>query len=207
MLSRNGQDGQTIGIPVGPDTSRILAELLGVAIDQDFLKAANLTDEGFVRFVDDFVIGIPTREVAERQLSSLRRIVHSYELEINEDKTEINHAYNLDYASWRHEIRSELPSWAGNEASFERFFDLIGALSDRHPKTNVLRYALKTSRALFSRAKPWPAIEDFVLLAYRRNPSVLPVVVEILVSRNVSKKDVDLKKVTTFIRPCQVVSN
>src|SRR5690606_26294321 len=30
------QDGQTQGLPIGPDTSYILAELLGSAIDEEF---------------------------------------------------------------------------------------------------------------------------------------------------------------------------
>jgi hypothetical protein len=30
---RRGQDGQTIGIPIGPDTSRIIGELICSAID------------------------------------------------------------------------------------------------------------------------------------------------------------------------------
>ncbi len=199
LLSRNGQDGQTIGIPVGPETSRILAELIGNAIDRDFLKLTSLDEADFVRFVDDFAIGVSTREAAERLLSSLRRVVHSYELEINEDKTTIRNVYNLEYASWRHEIRSQLPAASGKQAAFERFFDFLRSLSDKNPSANVMRYGIKTSRVSFASAKPWSVIEDFVLLAYRGNPSVLPVVVEVLVNRQSAKNDVDLTKVETFI--------
>jgi hypothetical protein len=62
-----------------------------------------------------------------------------------------------------------------------------------------MRYAIKLARLSFASAKPWPIIEDFLLLAYRSNPSVLPVVVEVLVNRQNGKKDVDLNKVATFI--------
>lgn len=199
LLSRNGQDGQTIGIPVGPETSRILAELVGVAIDKDFLKTAGLDEADLVRFVDDFAIGISTREAGERLLSALRRVVHSYELEINEDKTGISNVYNLEYASWRHEIRSQLPAWGGNQASYERFFDFIHSLAKANPGSNILRYAIKTARLLFAHAKPWSVIEDFILLAYLSNPSVLPVIVEVLVNRQLKSNDVDTKKVGTFI--------
>jgi len=34
QLVRRGQDGQTIGIPIGPDTSRIIGEIVGCAIDK-----------------------------------------------------------------------------------------------------------------------------------------------------------------------------
>ena len=80
---------------------------IGVAIDRDFLQSSDLDEADLVRFVDDFAIGVATRENGERLLSSLRRVVHSYELEINEDKTVISNVYNLEYASWRHEIRSQ----------------------------------------------------------------------------------------------------
>jgi hypothetical protein len=34
QLVRRGQDGQTVGLPIGPDSSRIIAEIIGCAIDQ-----------------------------------------------------------------------------------------------------------------------------------------------------------------------------
>jgi hypothetical protein len=33
LLCRNAQDGQTIGLPVGPDTSRLIAEIVAAAMD------------------------------------------------------------------------------------------------------------------------------------------------------------------------------
>jgi hypothetical protein len=107
--------------------------------------------------------------------------------------------YNLEYASWRHEIRSQLPTWGGHQAAFERYFDFLHSLSNANSSANVMRYAIKVSRLSFSHAKPWPVIEDFILLAYRSNPSVLPVVVEVLVNRHLENKNVDLNKITTFI--------
>lgn len=199
LLSRNGQDGQTIGVPVGPETSRILAELVGVAIDQDLLKEGKIGKNDFMRFVDDFALGVTSREEAERLLSLLRRIVHSYELEINEEKTSIENVYNLEYASWRHEVRIARPAFNANQSAFERYFDSLHAMAIQRPQDNVLRYAIKVSRSIFSAAIPWASIEDFLLLTYRRNASVLPSLVEVLVNRYRKKKDVDLSKVANFI--------
>jgi hypothetical protein len=199
LLSRNGQDGQTIGVPVGPETSRILAELVGTAIDQDLLRESKVGMHDCMRFVDDFALGVSLREDAERVLSLLRRIAHSYELEINEEKTSIESVYNLEYASWRHEIKLSRPNFGSGQSAFERYFDRLHTLSTQRPHDNVIRYAIKVSRALFVSASPWPSIEDFILLAYRKNASVLPSLVEILVSRHTKKKDVDLTKVSNFI--------
>jgi Reverse transcriptase (RNA-dependent DNA polymerase) len=199
LLSRNGQDGQTIGVPVGPETSRILAELIGAAIDKDLIKESKLGSSDCMRFVDDFALGVSSREDAERALSLLRRIAHSYELEINEEKTSIESVYNLEYASWRYEIRQSRPAFGAVKSVFERYFDSLHAMSARRPGDNVLRYGIKVNRAIFVSATPWPSIEDFILLAYRKNPSVLPSVVEILVNRHQKKKDVNLAKVANFI--------
>jgi hypothetical protein len=38
LLVRNAQDGQTVGLPVGPDTSRFIAEIVGTAIDRSIQK-------------------------------------------------------------------------------------------------------------------------------------------------------------------------
>lgn len=37
-LVRQGQDGQTVGIPIGPDTSLVIAELLMHDVDKNLSK-------------------------------------------------------------------------------------------------------------------------------------------------------------------------
>ena len=199
LLSRNAQDGQTIGIPVGPDTSRILAELVGSALDSDLVGSGQLGVSGFVRFVDDFVLGASSREVAERLRSVLRRHIHAYELEINEEKTEIRSVLNLDYSSWRHEIRAALPTFGASKAKLELYFDRLLSIARSNPRANCFRYALKQSRAVFTYSTEWPLVEDFLLLSYRSNPSGLSTIVEMIVNRHRIRSDVDLLKIRGFI--------
>ncbi|WP_242535037.1 RNA-directed DNA polymerase [Roseococcus suduntuyensis] len=88
-IFRNGQDGQTIGIPVGPDASRITAEIVSCAID---LTAKNLIldrSATIVRHVDDVWIGAHSYETAESILGFYRTAIQSFELDINESKTKI----------------------------------------------------------------------------------------------------------------------
>jgi hypothetical protein len=59
---------------------------------------------------------------------------------------------------------------------------------------------LKKARGIFSNAKEWSGVEDFLLITYRICPTVLPVVVEILVNRNHAQQDVSLPKIGFFIR-------
>jgi hypothetical protein len=71
LLVRNAQDGQTIGLPVGPDTSRLLAEVIGTAVDraiQIALKGKrnwSPKQRGGMRFVDDYTFGCASQQEAE----------------------------------------------------------------------------------------------------------------------------------------------
>lgn len=95
LLVRNAQDGQTIGLPVGPDTSRVLAEVIGTALDKTIQSALsskriwNVRKRGAMRFVDDFTFGCSSVQEAEIVVSSVRRCVNEFELEINNSKTKI----------------------------------------------------------------------------------------------------------------------
>jgi hypothetical protein len=54
-LVRATQDSQSVGIPIGPDTSLIISEIIGTAIDLELrerLSAANIKMQGH-RYLDD----------------------------------------------------------------------------------------------------------------------------------------------------------
>ena len=54
----SGQEGQTIGIPIGPDTSRIISELIAVEVEQIAKSYIPDLDQRAVRYVDDMLIGL-----------------------------------------------------------------------------------------------------------------------------------------------------
>ena len=93
-ILRCGQDGQTIGIPVGPDASRVFAEIVSTAIDLEFEKRNKIDDLTIVRHVDDVLIGVNSHADAEEALSRYREAIREFELDINENKTRI---YSNDY--------------------------------------------------------------------------------------------------------------
>jgi len=196
---RNGQDGQTIGLPVGPDTSRVLAEILGVAIDEATCHADKRLKKSLVRFVDDVTVGAQNAEEAERIRNSIRKVLHGFQLEINEEKTRTLKVLSLDYGSWRHELHARLPRGNGAPAKFELFFDLVLRLSEIWPRANVSVYSLKLARRVFIAANQWEAVEDFLLMIYRSHPVTLPAIVEILANRNLENSDVNVAKVSLFI--------
>ena len=70
-IIRNGQDGQTIGLPVGTDCSRVLAEVISVAIDLSFQKAHPKLK--FLRHVDDVWFGARSEHEAEKNSCPISR--------------------------------------------------------------------------------------------------------------------------------------
>jgi hypothetical protein len=52
------QDGQTIGISIGPETSHILTEIISVAIDVKLQEVLSLDERNAMRYVDDRIIAM-----------------------------------------------------------------------------------------------------------------------------------------------------
>ena len=108
-IIRSAQRKQTIGIPVGPDTSRIVAEVLSVAVDEQFRKNLKGYAQG-VRLVDDVVFGADSEERAHEILNAYREALRYFELDINENKTRII-PNNVDLENyWVFSIKRDLES-------------------------------------------------------------------------------------------------
>lgn len=85
-LVRNAQDRQTLGIPISPDTSALIAEVILAATDQKL--TSQLSGSAF-RWVDDYELGFGSYSQAEAGLALLQTVLGEYELSINPRKTSI----------------------------------------------------------------------------------------------------------------------
>ncbi len=205
LLVRNAQDGQTIGLPVGPDTSRLLAEVVGAAIDkaiQTTLKhkrSWSAQQRGAMRFVDDYTFGCTSRQDAEVVVATIRRCANEYELDINHTKTNIAPTGPFFPAAWKEHVRSLLPTSSANKNQLLQYFYGVEAAVRAHPEANVQKFALQNARKLFLETKEWRLVEDYLLSSYRQNPTVLPILVEMLILRNIDKNDVTIERISSFV--------
>jgi hypothetical protein len=104
-LIRVGNRNQTVGIPIGPETSRIIAEVISSRIDSDFAKKQGVFggDPGkdkIDRYQDDWYVGVDSLENAERVLSCIHEVYREYALEINGNKTMVDACGSRD-GNWR----------------------------------------------------------------------------------------------------------
>ncbi len=80
-LLRMAQDQQTVGIPIGPDTSLVVAEIVLSAIDQELTKSvANIRG---LRYSDDFELYSPDPSAAEGGIAALQQTLLEFELRLN----------------------------------------------------------------------------------------------------------------------------
>jgi hypothetical protein len=142
-LVRNTQDRQSMGIPVGPDSSLILAEIIGCSIDQTLQGAGYARG---IRYVDDFHLYFRSRGECEEAIASLHGASRLYELDINDSKTMIEDLPDVCEPSWKVALRS-FPFGGAKRVDSDllSYFNLAFELAKQHPSDGVLKYAVSKS--------------------------------------------------------------
>lgn len=183
---RKGNDNQTLGIPVGPDTSRVIAEIVAVAVDKELRNALNMDHNCVLRNVDDWFIGFDTTGQAEDAIAKIASSLRKYELEIHPEKTHNSHAGNVIDAIWPTTLRNfSFPLFPRGQAkNMEHFFALAFDFSKDHPQQNVLDFAVKKTMSVKVHKENWHAYETYILKCIRANPTTIPAAVQILASYN-----------------------
>ncbi|HEV7246169.1 MAG TPA: RNA-directed DNA polymerase [Shinella sp.] len=199
LIIRNGQDGHTTGLPVGPDTSRILAEVVASRIDTDIDEALNMKTGDAARFVDDFTFGCNSVEEGRRIVAEVRRAAAAFELDIGKDKTSIEPTNHLAYVGWEAYLKSHLPQGDLDKASFERFFYVVHDMTKRHANLNVERYAMSNCRKAFVASEDWNFLQEHIVSSYRKNSTLIENLVEIVLFRHKAHNDVDMAALSDFI--------
>ena len=178
-LVRDTQDAQTIGIPVSPDSSFILSEILLCSVDKRFcqeLEASGIPVNGY-RYVDDFEFGFLTRSDAEKAISKLEMILSEYELRLNASKTSIVDLPIPVEAPWASELRMFSISTQGQIWQLRRYFDRVFELRSAHPGEAIMSYAIGRLRSIDITENAWDLAQHSLLHCALVEPSSLPQVV------------------------------
>ena len=102
---RQGNDQQTTGIPVGPSTSTIIAEVIMSSIDEKVQKKLGSKLKDGYRLVDDYFLCFDSKEDAESALAAVKDAADYYGLAVNDEKTAIMD--NMEYTEdlWPNKLR------------------------------------------------------------------------------------------------------
>lgn len=172
-------DGQTHGVPIGPDTSLVVAEIVLAAADELLDTRCKGLVRGF-RYVDDYELSFATLRDAEQVLADVQGVLSEYELALNPRKTGVHDLpLSLD-GRWasdlsRFKIRdSTHPIAQRNDliALFSLAFDAAATT----PEDSVLRYAVARVQSLEIHSGAWRTFQNCLLGAASADTSTLPTV-------------------------------
>ncbi|MFZ3117049.1 MAG: reverse transcriptase domain-containing protein [Variovorax sp.] len=177
---RQGQDEQTMGLPIGPDTSHIIAEAISVAIDLMLKASLKAWPAGF-RYVDDYFLFFSTIAEAEAALAALTKALQEFELQINFEKTYIGLVSQIGDDSWTHQLRSfEIDRRARKQRSdIHHFFELARRLAAKNADENVMAYALKRASSVLIKPENWEAFEAHLCHIAMSHPNTLQTIAQI----------------------------
>lgn len=205
FILRQAQDAQTVGIPVGPDTSRVVAELLLSAVDKHFLSRYSSSKPVYLRHVDDYWIGGNTVDDCERHLQNLRAALREFELDLNDLKTRVVEANRTLGETWPSDFERWLKRSFGI-GLFARDYDPIATLAniiDRANRENddgMIRHAIRKldENRLWDRG--WEVLEHFLAHCAMHFPHSFDYVARVIIWRIRTEKPYNKelwKEVTT----------
>ncbi|MBN2223540.1 MAG: RNA-directed DNA polymerase [Deltaproteobacteria bacterium] len=199
---RNMQDAQTLGITIGPDTSAIIAEVIGTALDVEIQRVYTNDIKGF-RQIDDFSLFFNDLSEAEKALSNVQSILKNYELEINVQKTKILPLPEQFIPEWKVDIRSF--SFRDGNSVKKQNTDLLDYFSKTFkyctlfPGDSVLKYALKRIRGETIHPDNWSIYESLILKSITSDPNCLETATEILKQYNDLGYDLNKERISECI--------
>jgi Reverse transcriptase (RNA-dependent DNA polymerase) len=141
--TQNTRDRQTNGLLIGPHASNIVSEIILTRID------AELQSRGYakiVRHVDDYRFYASTVEEAEGFIRDLGLCLRTYEMSLNEKKTQILNLPRPSDENWRLVLnRFIFPTAEDIRFSVIRsYLDLALECAQAFGKSTPLNYAIKT---------------------------------------------------------------
>lgn len=178
-IIQNSQDGQTKGIPISPDSSFVIGEIISVAIDKE------LEEEGITkyhRYIDDYEFGCSSRQEAEKILSKLQEILDSYELSLNPNKTTIIELPVEINPFWIKQL-SELnfrESGNSQKADLHNFFDISVRAHKQSENEAVIQYSLTKIMNLEISKDNWGTYQNILLQWAIIEPSILHNIIDLL---------------------------
>lgn len=149
LMDMQGKVSQ--GIPIGPDISFLLAELVLGQVD----KASRLPEQLSYRWYDDYEIACSTRQEAEASLARLTSVLDTFRLRPNPMKTAILELPQASGESWQSELLALGKVSLSSSARIAAYFDRAFNLRQMHPEQPVLMYAIGL---LFQLRQPPPHV-------------------------------------------------
>lgn len=196
---RNGQKRQTNGLPIGPDTSFVLGEVVLTEVDQ-MLVARTGKLRGF-RFFDDYELVFQTRSEAEDVLAALQFTCHERGFHLNPTKTKIVPLPVAFERMWIHTLRSfDFDSDPSHPIErIVQFYDIVFCQKLEDPDCNVVTFALAKIERTHWMQNGWEFLQPLLYQAAGAEPAATQQLMRTLDRQFASGNDIDRAMLTEFI--------
>lgn len=176
---RKCQLDQTLGIPIGPDTSHIISEIIATSVDIELKQLLKKWPIGY-RHVDDYFLCFDTYGDAERALHDLQRALRIYELDLNLQKTSITGVDDFRDDDWSNSLRF-IEISEDEKPQRRELISLFGRAIEESPRhEEAVKYAIKKSASVLIDKKNWDIYESYLVRLSTISPNCIPSVCEIL---------------------------
>ncbi len=176
---RNCQEMQTKGVPIGPDTSFAIAEIIMTSIDEMLVP---IVGDKYHRYVDDFEFGCSSYQQAETTLGRLQEVLEQFELTLNSSKTRIiDSPCPLD-PIWLHELKNYRfrNGKIQQRNDFLHYFDIVMEYLGKYPDDPIVKYAILKSSSRLIYSVNWPAYQSIILQWAIAEPGILPIALDFI---------------------------
>lgn len=196
LLVRNCQDGQTNGIPVGPDTSLVISELILARIDKILSRRRILG----LRYIDDYELTFKSEKHALEARSVLQEALLEYELDLSTPKTVVQSLPQALEDNWVAALNQFQVSTfsAYFETEIIRFFDRAFELAQQNPREGVLKYAAGRVTKMTLSEKQVALVEDLLMQCAQVEAGALSFVLASML-KHPAKNQVALKRRRTML--------
>lgn len=193
---RSMQRNETVGIPIGPDTSSLISELILSRVD----KA--LENYDYLRYIDDYKCYCKSQEEADEFIRKASRELEKYRLRLNTKKTKITALPIPIDENWVRKLRQYSSKFLDKKEyeeadinTLSEFIDLSINLSKDNPGDSPIRYAVKVlSNKVFKDEKTL----GFITMSLSRLCFIYPYFIDLfddLLTKNMKYITPDLKAI------------
>ena len=180
------QDKQSIGIPIGPDTSHIVAEIIACRIDDEFKNRYSKINVEACRYYDDYYLFVSTQDEADLVIKGIQKILNEYQLEVNDKKVEIDEYPFAFENNWVTDLHRFEFSQTNLTNSIKHYFSIIWGIGNKNRSRTdwIFKYSLKTFEFGTTKIpkKSWKVFENLLLKTALFQPAILDIVTRILLS-------------------------
>lgn len=188
-------DSTSVGIPIGPRTSHIVAEIILSEIDAKIQGKLGRRLKGGYRHVDDYFLCFDSDNHAALALAQLQEAAAEYELAVNTAKTHIVKSMDHREDDWPHKLLAMASNKKlRNERDWlTQFVSDAFSLARQHPGGSVMKFALGVLRHISLHNANWKLYERALLHILTAYPYAIDKVALILMERKAMNYPLDVK--------------